>query len=118
MLGVVVIGPETSGHIFAFRTLTFILIVKRKSEGGMSIPIWRRPKRTKRTVNTNVRGFRINVLAEFAGPQVITFLNFLRPLSSSFFMALAKAGLQMPFCSNTSSAQESHYPSQPLTHSP
>ena len=33
----------------------------------------------------------MNVLAEFAGPHIIRFLNLLRPLSRSSFMELVKA---------------------------
>ena len=60
----------------------------------------------------------INVLAEFAGPQIIMFLNLLRPLSRSSFMDSANVSLHIPFCCSTSSAQESHCPSHPVTHSP
>ena len=67
---------------------------------------------------TLVRGLSRNVFPEFAGPQIITFLNLLRPLPSSYLIVFVKVSLRIPFCSSTPQAQVSHCPLHPETHSP
>ena len=70
------------------------------------------------TQYTLVSGFSKNVFPVFAGPQIITFQNLLRPFSRTSFIALVKVSFQIPFCCNTSPAQASHCPLQPSTHLP
>ena len=72
----------------------------------------------QKVLYTLVSGFSRNVFPVFAGPQIITFRNLLRPFSRSSFIAFVKVSFRIPFCCNTSHAQASHCPLQPSIHSP